>query len=225
MVYFCNTESVQSALREACSRCASASPHDVSVFEVYFKPPEADRPKGVSLAILKRAVQLLNHQSPSTHKEHWYLHKVLQGSGLYIPPKVETPKSPEAQAKLDELRRQHEERVYAQMVSNVTFAERQERERDPISSYNVQLGSGVDMLLAMFAMFVFGYMIAFSWSNDNFTRMIGGVIGLILGMLVEGVLLIARIYNADIFSSAATRGQKTTKVNTLTQTANSRASS
>lgn len=154
------------------------------------------RPK-IPYPVLKKAIQIVNQ----TSKEKVYLHKLIKGSCPSFPEAAHSPapKSPEYIALIKKLQKKYEDSLYAQMVSNVNIGQRREAERDPFSTYKGQLGVGLDLIVTVFTFFVIFYFFAsriFDESNKMFS-LIGGLIGAVLGLFIDGLLVIIRGTRAE----------------------------
>uniref|UniRef100_A0A803LU04 Uncharacterized protein n=1 Tax=Chenopodium quinoa TaxID=63459 RepID=A0A803LU04_CHEQI len=98
-------------------------------------------------------------------------------------------KSEELKARLKKLEELAERKAYAELVKDITPKEPNE----PFSTYKDQLGFGLHVVVIMFTGYLVGY-IAFRalFDRNPIMSTAGGILGLVLGMLVETLLFIIR---------------------------------
>jgi hypothetical protein len=150
---------------------------------------------GVSLDAIKKAVQLLNSQS---HTRYFY--DVIKGSDIYFQPPPPKPRNAKLEARLVQLRKQHADMEYADSVANITTRTRKEAQRDPFSSYKGQMGIGLDLIVTMFTLFVLFYSLAsfyYPGSANYSYHLVCGLIGLVIGLIIDAILLIIRSDHND----------------------------
>lgn len=111
-------------------------------------------------------------------------------------------KSEELQARLKKLEAAAEKKAYEELVKDI--APRKSVE-EPFSSYKDQLGFGLHVALVMFT----GYLVGFAAFKALFGHSpemgaAGGILGLVVGMLVETLLFIIRTTSQDRQTSSFT---------------------
>nr|GME06715.1 Protein TonB like [Ipomoea batatas] len=130
--------------------------------------------------------------NPSERPE---LTSLLCGSGFAFSSPEPRKKSEELKARLRKLAEASERKAYEELVKDITPKKRVE---EPFSSYKHQLGFGMHVVLVMFAGFLVGYA-AFRalFSHSPAMSAAGGILGLVIGMLVETLLFIVRSTSLD----------------------------
>ncbi|XP_010530042.1 PREDICTED: uncharacterized protein LOC104806716 [Tarenaya hassleriana] len=118
-------------------------------------------------------------------------------------------KSEELQKRLQKLRELAERREYQELVKDITPKKNVE---EPFSSYKDQLGFGLHVALVMFTGYLLGYATFRALFNRNAAMSAaGGVLGLVLGMLVETLLFIIRTSKVDEIQSSKSSASKAKK--------------
>uniref|UniRef100_A0A2P2MY79 Uncharacterized protein n=1 Tax=Rhizophora mucronata TaxID=61149 RepID=A0A2P2MY79_RHIMU len=136
---------------------------------------------------------------PSTRPD---LVRLFSGSALvFISPKPRE-KSEELKARLRKLQELSERNAYKELVKDITPMN---ETNEPFSSYKDQLGFGLHVALIMFT----GYLVGYATFSGLFGRSpamsaAGGILGLVVGMLVETLLFIIRTSNLGPKSSTST---------------------
>ncbi|KAK3742738.1 hypothetical protein QZH41_018949 [Actinostola sp. cb2023] len=108
-----------------------------------------------------------------------YLHELLEGSELYVPPPKPPEKSPELVARLKKLRTQYERVQYNAMVANIS--------PKVLRATSKQLSSIVSFLISIIAAFMFGFVA----SQYGFPSL---AMRVIMGIIIACVVAIAEIY-------------------------------
>ncbi|XP_021765634.1 uncharacterized protein LOC110730166 [Chenopodium quinoa] len=114
---------------------------------------------------------------------------LLRGSSFLFNSPKPREKSEELKARLKKLEELAERKAYAELVKDITPKEPNE----PFSTYKDQLGFGLHVVVIMFTGYLVGY-IAFRalFDRNPIMSTAGGILGLVLGMLVETLLFIIR---------------------------------
>ncbi|XP_019151480.1 PREDICTED: uncharacterized protein LOC109148133 [Ipomoea nil] len=130
--------------------------------------------------------------NPSERPE---LASILCGSGFAFSSPQPRKKSEELMARLRKLAEASERKAYEELVKDITP---KKKVQEPFSSYKDQLGFGIHVVLMMFAGFLVGYA-AFKalFSHSPAMSAAGGILGLVIGMLVETLLFIVRTTSLD----------------------------
>nr|GMD01664.1 Bifunctional UDP-N-acetylglucosamine transferase and deubiquitinase [Ipomoea batatas] len=130
--------------------------------------------------------------NPSERPE---LTSLLCGSGFAFSSPEPRKKSEELKARLRKLAEASERKAYEELVKDITPKKRVE---EPFSSYKHQLGLSSHVVLMMSAGFLVGYA-AFRalFSHSPAMSAAGGILGLVIGMLVETLLFIVRSTSLD----------------------------
>ncbi|KAJ6703929.1 TRANSMEMBRANE PROTEIN 199 [Salix viminalis] len=107
-----------------------------------------------------------------------------------IQPQYPGQKSEELKARLRKLEEMAERNAYAELVKDITPRKNTD---EPFSSYKDQIGFGLHVVLIMFTGYLVGYA-AFRalFGHSPAMSAAGGILGLVLGMLVETLLFIIR---------------------------------
>eukprot|EP00243_Klebsormidium_subtile_P002718 TRINITY_DN15511_c0_g1_i2.p1 TRINITY_DN15511_c0_g1~~TRINITY_DN15511_c0_g1_i2.p1 ORF type:complete len:194 (+),score=48.62 TRINITY_DN15511_c0_g1_i2:268-849(+) len=122
-----------------------------------------------------------------------YLHQVLQGASPHLVSPAPRQRSKALEARLAKLRIEAEEREYAELVRDVTKKQREEAERVPFATYKEQLGLGLHVIFTMGTGYACGYyFLRALFPHDYTLHQLGGVLGIMLGMLLETLLFIIR---------------------------------
>ncbi|WOG85421.1 hypothetical protein DCAR_0104610 [Daucus carota subsp. sativus] len=115
---------------------------------------------------------------------------LLKGSILIFPSPKPREKSEELKVRLRKLEEVAERKAYDELVKDITPRKGVE---EPFSSYKDQLGFGLHVVLTMFTGYLVGYA-AFRalFGHSPVMNAAGGILGLVVGMLVETLLFIVR---------------------------------
>lgn len=130
--------------------------------------------------------------NPSTRPD---LMGLLSGSNFVFCSPRPREKSEELKARLRKLEEASERKAYAELVKDVTPRKPVD---EPFSSYKDQMGFGLHVALTMFTGYLMGYY-AFRalFSHSPAMSAAGGILGLVIGMLVETLLFIIRTSSLD----------------------------
>lgn len=111
-------------------------------------------------------------------------------------------KSEELKARLKQLAEVLERNAYAELVKDITP---KKETTEPFSSYKDQLGFGLHVVVTMFTCYLVGYA-AFRalFNHSPVMNAAGGILGLVIGMLVETFIFIIRTSSQDLRSSSST---------------------
>ncbi|VFQ98872.1 unnamed protein product [Cuscuta campestris] len=141
--------------------------------------------------------------NPSRRPE---LVSLLSGSGFVFSSPKPREKSEELKARLRKLAEASERKAYEELVKDITPKKKVE---EPFSSYKDQLGFGLHVVLIMFTGFLVGYA-AFTalFSHSPVMSAAGGILGLVVGMLVETLLFIVRTSSLDGRSKTISKAKK-----------------
>ncbi|KAG8376580.1 hypothetical protein BUALT_Bualt09G0078400 [Buddleja alternifolia] len=117
--------------------------------------------------------------------------------------------SPKTREKSEELNAA-DRKAYQELVKDITPRKAVE---EPFSSYKDQLGFGLHVVLTMFTGYLFGYA-AFRalFSHSPAMSAAGGILGLVIGMLVETLLFIVRYSDQDRPSLSSTPSSSKLKI-------------
>ncbi|XP_060207617.1 uncharacterized protein LOC132635306 [Lycium barbarum] len=104
-------------------------------------------------------------------------------------------KSEELKERLRKLEEMAERKAYDELVKDITP---KKDEGEPFSSYKDQMGFGLHVALTMFTGYLLGYY-AFRalFNHSPAMSAAGGILGLVIGMLVETLLFIIRTSSMD----------------------------
>ncbi|KAK1368230.1 ATPase, vacuolar ER assembly factor, Vma [Heracleum sosnowskyi] len=140
---------------------------------------------------------------PSTRPE---LLSLLRGSTLIFPSPKPREKSEELKVRLRKLEEVAERKAYDELVKDITPRKGVE---EPFSSYKDQLGFGLHVVLTMFTGYLVGYA-AFRalFGHSPVMNAAGGILGLVVGMLVETLLFIVRASTIEKKSTFTTSQAK-----------------
>eukprot|EP00188_Purpureofilum_apyrenoidigerum_P001750 Plantae.Rhodophyta-Purpureofilum_apyrenoidigerum.ctg19941.p1 GENE.Plantae.Rhodophyta-Purpureofilum_apyrenoidigerum.ctg19941~~Plantae.Rhodophyta-Purpureofilum_apyrenoidigerum.ctg19941.p1 ORF type:complete len:239 (+),score=44.63 Plantae.Rhodophyta-Purpureofilum_apyrenoidigerum.ctg19941:303-1019(+) len=133
--------------------------------------------------------------------------------------KLERPK--ELDERLNLLRRALEEKQYRQMVRDVGgqrySSEDQGADMDMRSVKN-QMSVGLNVIVTMLTCFAAGYFLARNYFGTQQHGLYGGLVGIIVGLGVEGTLVITRVYMIDENSRKQEQARARHVLNTVRQT-------
>ncbi|CAH9058072.1 unnamed protein product [Cuscuta epithymum] len=131
---------------------------------------------------------------------------LLCGTDFMFPSPKPREKSKELKARLRKLVEASERKAYEELVKDITPRKKVE---EPFSSYKDQLGFGLHVVLIMFTGFLVGYA-AFRalFSHSPAMNAAGGILGLVVGMLVETLLFVVRTTSMDRRSSFTSQTKK-----------------
>ncbi|KAG2381453.1 hypothetical protein C9374_006442 [Naegleria lovaniensis] len=137
-----------------------------------------------------------------------YLHKLIKGTKLRTKTTSTTPtkKNPEWVKLTEQLRKKQGDYEYSKLVRNVVNAPAHEREA--LNSYKGQLSVGLDLVITMATLFVVFYTASqymFTGENKKQYQILMGLIGLILGLLIDAVLVIVRGKKAEMIDKVQTK--------------------
>ncbi|KAM3322321.1 hypothetical protein P3S67_003472 [Capsicum chacoense] len=129
---------------------------------------------------------------PSTRPD---LMRLLSGSNFVLCSPKPREKSEELKARLRKLEEASERKAYDELVKDITPKKAVD---EPFSSYKDQMGFGLHVALTMFTGYLVGYY-AFRalFSHSPAMSAAGGILGLVIGMLVETLLFIIRTSSID----------------------------
>lgn len=129
-----------------------------------------------------------------------FVHQILRGSRLYCePPPAPRERDPEFARRLERLRRQQEEREYADMTKDLRSRDRirfVEAGEDAISVKN-ELGFGYNVIMLMVTGLVLGYVAARAVTDNQIVQVGVGLLGMFAAMLMETVLFVIREERKD----------------------------
>ncbi|KZV37275.1 hypothetical protein F511_14679 [Dorcoceras hygrometricum] len=127
---------------------------------------------------------------------------LLSGCNFVLTSPKPREKGEELKARLAKLNELAERKLYEELVKDITP---RKRETEPFSSYKDQLGFGLHVVLVMFTGYLVGYA-AFRalYSHSPAMSAAGGILGLVLGMLVEALLFIVRSTSQDLTTPSST---------------------
>ncbi|KAJ6389036.1 hypothetical protein OIU77_027397 [Salix suchowensis] len=116
--------------------------------------------------------------------------RLFSGSNFILSSPIPREKSEELKARLRKLEEMAERNAYAELVKDITPRKNTD---EPFSSYKDQIGFGLHVVLIMFTGYLVGYA-AFRalFGHSPAMSAAGGILGLVLGMLVETLLFIIR---------------------------------
>mmetsp|Transcript_5206 Transcript_5206/g.15568 ORF Transcript_5206/g.15568 Transcript_5206/m.15568 type:complete len:237 (-) Transcript_5206:647-1357(-) len=127
---------------------------------------------------------------------------VVAGAELFLTDRIEKkPERPkELDERLDKLRKALEEKQYREMVRDV--GGRKYESEDETTDMNMrsvknQMSVGLNVIVTMLTCFAAGYFLARNYFGSPQYGLYGGLAGLILGLGVEGTLVITRVYMID----------------------------
>ncbi|KAK4364646.1 hypothetical protein RND71_016004 [Anisodus tanguticus] len=130
--------------------------------------------------------------NPSTRPD---LIGLLSGSNFVFSSPKPREKSEELKARLRKLEEAYERKAYDELVKDITP---KKDVGEPFSSYKDQMGFGLHVALTMFTGYLVGYY-AFRalFNHSPAMSAAGGILGLVIGMLVETLLFIIRTQSLD----------------------------
>mmetsp|Transcript_23344 Transcript_23344/g.59024 ORF Transcript_23344/g.59024 Transcript_23344/m.59024 type:complete len:195 (-) Transcript_23344:245-829(-) len=123
-----------------------------------------------------------------------YLYEMLSGSSVAGPPPLPSKKrNAENERRIAQIKRELEEREYAEMVKDVRRSEIAAEEVGEVQTYKSQLGEGMSIIFSKATAFAIGYYASRTVHGIDATHnAICGLVGLIVGLMVDGTLLILR---------------------------------
>ncbi|KAJ9549722.1 hypothetical protein OSB04_022265 [Centaurea solstitialis] len=128
---------------------------------------------------------------PSTRPE---LSALLSGSQFILNSPQPRQKSEELKARLRKLEEVAERKEYKELVKDIT----RKAESEPFSSYKDQLGFGLHVALTMFTGYLLGHFTFRAlFGHSPIMTAAGGILGLVVGMMVETLLFIIRTSSQD----------------------------
>lgn len=118
------------------------------------------------------------------------LRQLLAGSAFVFRSPQPRQKSEELLARLEKLQDMVDRKAYNDIVKDVA---RNEEEPEYFSSFKDQLGLGLHVIVTMFT----GYLVGYAFFRSQFAgnpvlHAAGGIVGMVIGMLVETLLFIIR---------------------------------
>nr|XP_043629346.1 uncharacterized protein LOC122600659 [Erigeron canadensis] len=123
------------------------------------------------------------------------LRSLLSGSNFILNSPQPREKSEELKARLRKFEEAAERKAYKELVKDITP---KRDESEPFSSYKDQIGFGLHVALTMFTCYLVGYYTFRAlFGHSPVMHAAGGILGLVLGMLVETVLFIIRTNSQD----------------------------
>ncbi|XP_073316578.1 uncharacterized protein [Primulina huaijiensis] len=130
------------------------------------------------------------------------LSAILHGCNFVLASPKPREKGEELKARLARLAEVAERKMYEELVKDITP---RKSEEEPFSSYKDQIGFGLHVVLIMFTGYLLGYA-AFRalFGHSPSMSAAGGILGLVLGMLVETLLFIVRSTSQDRGSPSST---------------------
>ncbi|XP_050377426.1 uncharacterized protein LOC126794700 [Argentina anserina] len=151
-----------------------------------------------------RALWVASHASTRPHLLHLF-----SGSGFVFTSPPPREKSEELKARLKKLAEMSERSAYAELVKDIT--PRKDDAAEPFSSYKDQLGFGLHVVVTMFTGYLVGYA-AFRalFSHSPVMNAAGGILGLVIGMLVETLIFIIQASRYDIKSTSTSTSTSST---------------
>jgi Endoplasmic reticulum-based factor for assembly of V-ATPase len=162
----------------------------------------------VSLANVKYLSDRLRESS--AEENTYYIHELLKGSE-FVPEKL--PRKPidlALRAKLNEARALAANKEYARMVKNVSSQRSDEKgsARREWRSLGSQFAIGVNILVSMATFMAIGFYLTRYMFGTPASGIIGGVIFMIVGLIIEGVLVAASGFELDSFLHKRERTQQ-----------------
>ncbi|XP_076932983.1 uncharacterized protein LOC143598724 isoform X2 [Bidens hawaiensis] len=127
---------------------------------------------------------------PSTRPD---LSALLSGSQFVLNSPKPREKSEELKARLRKFEEAAERKAYKELVKDITPVR---DKSEPFSSYKDQIGFGLHVVLTMFTGYLVGYYTFRALFGHN-VHAAGGILGLVVGMLVETLLFITRASSQD----------------------------
>ncbi|KAL6176023.1 hypothetical protein ACLB2K_052659 [Fragaria x ananassa] len=125
---------------------------------------------------------------------------LFSGSGFVLTSPPPREKSEELKTRLKKLAEMSERNAYAELVKDITP---RNDAAEPFSSYKDQLGFGLHVVVTMFTGYLVGYA-AFRalFSHSPVMNAAGGILGLVIGMLVETLIFIIQASRYDLKSTS-----------------------
>ncbi|KAL4565297.1 hypothetical protein LXL04_029385 [Taraxacum kok-saghyz] len=133
------------------------------------------------------------------------LSAILTGSHFILKSPQPREKSEELKARLRKYEEIAERKAYKELVKDITP---KREESEPFSSYKDQLGFGLHVALTMFTGYLVGYATFRAlFGHSPVMHAAGGILGLVVGMLVETVLFMIRTTSQDRKKTTFTASQ------------------
>lgn len=133
------------------------------------------------------------------------LRSICQGSSIHLAAMSKNHegrapgKSPELIKHLADLQRRLDQKLYNDMVNDITIRERHAREHEHVSfrTYKDQLRYGVHVISMMVVFFIFGYTASYRVFHSDGYRLLCGIVLMFCGMIMETLLLVLKENKAD----------------------------
>lgn len=115
------------------------------------------------------------------------------------PDSVKEVRSPELEARLEVLRRRLEEKKYRAMVADVApdFSRDEAAGKVGVHSFRAQASMGANVIATMLTTFAIGYYLCSVYFQNAEKALVGGIVGLTIGLLVDVIIVVLRVYSID----------------------------
>jgi len=199
MAQFVISPTIRACLQRSLVLCSNEQ-------QTEFKEYLDEETVSIPFQVLSQLSQVLRSESNRTDSEDTeqakdeqkqaenpcYLHEILRGSELYFETK-EKPKDPLIVAALKQAKIRLDNQRYLNMTEKIRrprFMEEFEERRD-LKTFKSQGSIGLNVIVTMGVLFIFGYYSVYYSTRNKAWAVIGGGCGLIVGLLVESWLFIS----------------------------------
>lgn len=164
-------------------------PYSSSVSSELSDTPEV---QGVKYSILKQVWQWMSHEG---EWNRMFLHELMRGTAHFVPPAPVVEKDPEFVARLERMRTQVENRLYAKMVANVSnewVKRAEEQGRADLKTGLDTAKVSLNLIFSVAAVFIATYFVTWNAYQDTTTSISVSAIAAIGIFLVETILFVLR---------------------------------
>eukprot|EP01100_Stratorugosa_tubuloviscum_P003612 TRINITY_DN187_c0_g1_i2.p1 TRINITY_DN187_c0_g1~~TRINITY_DN187_c0_g1_i2.p1 ORF type:complete len:272 (-),score=93.04 TRINITY_DN187_c0_g1_i2:110-883(-) len=163
--------------------------------EIILKKVDSQNSKQITISynFIKKLSKLLLENRAKLPKDcPMYVNQFLQHSQLYIRPLPVKPRDPIIAAKIENLKREQENREYRQMTKrfSTSISEKKRVDGLHLRSFNSQIAVGLNIIVAMATLFTAGYYVTSKMYPGSTKALITGIACATIALLVEVWLFI-----------------------------------